>query len=128
LASYDYDIIYKPGKSIAHADFLSPLPVNHPPEEIVPAGVHLLEAKDLETLSSRDIAAATQRDRILRQVMSWTQQGWPETVDDAFRPYWTKRNDMRVVSNCLLWNSRVVVPQELQSQVLASPYTSHARR
>jgi len=126
LASYDYDIIYKPGKSFAHADFLSRslLPVNHPPEEIVPAGVHLLEAKDLETLSSRDIAAATQRDRILRQVLRWTQQGWPESVDDAFRPYWTKRNDMTVVPNCLLWNN-VVFPQELQSQVLALIHVTH---
>jgi len=70
LACYDYSITYKPGNAIAHADFLSrmPLSVSQPSEEVVPAGIHLFEAKDLEALSSRDIATATKQDRLLRQV------------------------------------------------------------
>jgi len=98
VACYDCNIVYKPGKSIPHADYLSrsPLPIEHPAEELVPAGIHLFEAKDLEALSSRDIASATHQGRILRQVIRWTQQGWPDNVPEELRPYWTKRQDLKL--------------------------------
>jgi len=76
LACYDYNIKYKPGNAIAHADFLSrmPLSVSQPSEEVVSAGIHLFEAEDREALSSRDIATATKQDRLLGQVACSVQQ------------------------------------------------------
>jgi len=84
LSAYDYKIIYKPGSAIANVDYLSRSPL--------PAKC-FEEARDLEALSPQDIASATKKDPTLRQVMAWTQNGWPEKVPDEFRTYWRKREN-----------------------------------
>jgi len=84
LPAYDYKIFYKPGSAIANVDYLSRSPL--------PAKC-FEEARDLEALSPQDIASATKKDPTLRQVMAWTQNGWPEKVPDEFRTYWRKREN-----------------------------------
>jgi len=65
LHAYDYKIVYKPGKSIAHVDFLSRMPLPELPsaEDVVPAGIYLFEEKDLAALTAEDIAEATKKDQ-----------------------------------------------------------------
>ena len=113
LSAHDYTIVHKSGRAIGHVDYLSraPLPGGQPSEdEVIPAGIHLFEAKDLASLTARDIAAASQRDHVLRKIITWTQSGWPRTVPDEFRPYWHKKDGFSIVCDCLLLHNRIVIP------------------
>ena len=99
MSAYYYTIVHKAGKAIAHVDCFSraPIPGGQPSEdEVIPAGIHLFEVKVLGSLKARDIAAALQRDHVLRKVIAWTQSGWPP---DEFRPYWHKKDRFSIVSD-----------------------------
>lgn len=131
LAASDYDIIYRPGKAIGHADFLSRLPLEEPQAEEEypdPAGIHLLEARDLDGLSAKQIAASTKEDAVLHRVLQWTREGWPESADEVpgnARNYYKKREELSIRQECLLWRDRVVIPSCLRPQVLSIIHATH---
>jgi len=127
LASLKYKIVHRPGKSIGHADYLSRNPVESAkePQDPDPAGVYLLESRDLAGLSPRDIARATSEDEVLSRVLEWTRNGWPPSVPDDYAPYFQKREEISTLRDCLLWRDRVVIPQSLRARVLKLIHATH---
>ncbi|KAJ1521844.1 hypothetical protein ONE63_003479 [Megalurothrips usitatus] len=131
LAALDYQMLYKPGKDIGHADFLSrcPLPTKDA-GAVDPAGIWLLEARDVQDLSAQDIAEATAEDRQLSAVGHWVRNGWPKDVpqdhaDINFTPFKGKKDALSCSKGCLLWGDRVVVPSKLRPRVLALLHGTH---
>ena len=70
LASYHYQLVYKPGSKISNADGLSRLPIEDYvtplpyPEEVVLS----MSALDLTPVTSKTVAFYTSRDPVLSQV------------------------------------------------------------
>lgn len=126
LSGYSYDLKYRPGSQIAHADGLSRLPL--PTAEFVvdcPAEVLMLEGVYPGVLSSNAVAAATSRDPVLSQVRAALWSGCQINLGSEGRPYETRFHEMSVQGNCLLWGNRVIVPKSLQKEVLQLLHESH---
>ncbi|XP_072140440.1 uncharacterized protein [Dermacentor andersoni] len=127
LAAYSYNLIIKKSSENAEADFCSRLPL---PD---------LEAETKETeetfyslrlnslpVSSRDIAAATCKDRILCRVKEFTNVGWPASIkDEQLKPFFRRCNELTVHQGCVMLGARVVVPAKLQGFVLDELHDGH---
>lgn len=126
LAAYNYTLVYRPSKLIAHADALSrcPLPVS----VVDPApALSILLVDELRTpLTAADIVAHSLRDPILAQVLDWVNRGWPlGQVTEPFLPFWFRQYELSVQQGCLLWGNSVVVLPKLQPSVLGCLHESH---
>ena len=113
-AQYEYEILFKPGQSHANADSLSRLPLPETPSQVPtpPELILLLETLHRSPVSAKDIKRETDRDPQLSQVRDLVLQGWRNFVaSEEMRPYERMSTELSVQDGCLLWGSRVVVPQ-----------------
>ena len=76
-------------------------------------------------VSFRDIQQATRRDKLLGKVLSYTQMGWPNQVTWELTPYKARANEIGIEANCLMWGTRVIVPEKLQACVLKVLHKNH---
>ncbi|KAJ1526346.1 hypothetical protein ONE63_009495 [Megalurothrips usitatus] len=90
-----------------------------------PAGVFLLEAKTPDILTAESIAVESGKDPVIRDVMTWVNEGWPSVVPPEAAPYFQKRNSLSIHRGCLLQSDRVVVPESLRAQVLELVHAAH---
>ncbi|XP_060100949.1 uncharacterized protein K02A2.6-like, partial [Heteronotia binoei] len=127
LNSYTYTLVHCPGKAMGHADALSRLPLPATDPDPAPAhGVMLIESLPERPLHAEEVARATGRDRILARVRDWVGRGWPAgKVEDAFRPFTSRKDELSTHKGCILWGSRVVVPPPLRRQVLEDLHETH---
>ena len=127
LSAYGYQFKYKPGTQIAHADALSRPPLPDAPTTVpTPAETtHLLNFLSSAPITPRLIADQPTRDPVLSQVLRHLEMGWPDTVEDALRPYLSRKNELSVEKGCILWGTRVVVPMNLRPEVLQMLHEGH---
>ena len=57
--------------------------------------------------------------------MSLVQQRWPNQVQNELKSDQTRRNELTVEDNCLLWGRKIIVPEKLQSTVLEELHTAN---
>ena len=64
---------------------------------------------------------------MLAKVKRWVHSGWPQEAPevDALCPFFQRRCELSEESSCLLWSSRVVVPEKRKQQVLAMLHQAH---
>ncbi|UYV64000.1 K02A2.6-like [Cordylochernes scorpioides] len=126
LAAYTYSIEYKPGKVNCNADALSRLPLNECPSVVPnPSEVFFIESEHA-AINSSEVAKLTNKDPILSKVKFWAMNGWPERkVDDKFRDFVSKSSEISVHKDCLLWGSRVIIPERLRKDILNLLHDTH---
>ena len=127
LAGMSYKLVYRPGETIGHADYLSRHPVENTtrPLDPDPAGIYLLEATDIAGLSPDNVARATADDDVLGRVLEWTINGWPPSVPEEYSPYFKKKSELSTLRDCLLWRNRVVIPDRLRQRVIRLVHSTH---
>ncbi|XP_026556264.1 uncharacterized protein K02A2.6-like, partial [Pseudonaja textilis] len=127
LAAYDYQLKYRPGKSIPHADALSRSPLPEPQEDPAPTlPVLQIETMPSPPLTAQDIAFETKRDSCLAQVLGWVERGWPDyDSKEMFKPFKNRQMELFSQRGCVLWGDRVVVPTKLQKRVLQMLHDGH---
>ena len=127
LGAYHYQLVYKPGSEHANADALSRFPLPHAPTDIPTPGETILLMDMLQTMpvTAAHIKKDTDRDPVLSKVRDLILQGWKHTEEESMQPFQYRCKELSVVDGCVLWGSRVVVPQSLQSQVLEELYEGH---
>lgn len=129
LAGYNYQLVHRPGKSIANADALSRLPLPDKPlgNAPVPGEIILaMEVMDSTPVTSQQIKMGTEKDPILCKVRDCVLNGWYRDVDgDDFKPYNRRKDELSVQDGILMWGSRVVIPPKLRSQMLDELHVSH---
>ena len=70
-------------------------------------------------VTSKQIAAVTQRHPVLSHVVRHLKNGWPTAKPNAvLLPFWSRRHELSMEQGCILWGIRVVIPPSLQPQVL----------
>ncbi|XP_049524460.1 uncharacterized protein K02A2.6-like [Dermacentor silvarum] len=122
LAAYNYRLVYRPGKDLGPADALSRLPLPEVPAAAPePAQLFMLGHAYPEVLSRSAVSQATSRDPVLSQVVKAVSRG-EELVQQA---YSHKAAELSLQQGCLLWGSRVVIPQSLRSRVLQLLHAGH---
>ena len=74
---------------------------------------------------SLQVAAATEKDPQLSQVLRYTQPGRSAEVPEVLSPYWIRKSEVTIKQDCLLWGTRVVIPQKWQKAVLSELHRDH---
>ena len=127
LASYNYELEFRPTQEHCNADALSRLPLPRPQHiesSCDPSVFNIRQIKSLP-LTFRSIQRATQSDPILKQVYQYTTKGWPNGIPDTLKPYHTRQSELTVEGGCLLWGMRVIIPQSLQQALLQELHRDH---
>ena len=120
LSAYKYNPEFKAGEENKEADMLSRLPMEvniiDPNQELY----HVDCCKNLP-VTAAEVARQTKADPILRRAFQYTLSGWnwKSHMDPRVQPYSRRSDELSVEENCLLWGTRVIIPQKLQSRVLA---------
>ena len=128
LSAYQYDIVYRDTKSHANADALSRLPLHCLEEHTSCVGAsYIFNMTQIESLpvTSSQLENATRYDPILGKVLHYTRYGWPDIVPSELQPYFNRRNELTIESNCILWGIRVVIPNKFHKKVLNELHESH---
>ncbi|KAJ8018701.1 hypothetical protein HOLleu_43163 [Holothuria leucospilota] len=129
LSGYEFDIKYRTSKQNANVDCLSRLPigdVNASKTTKEATNMNKVQIKSLP-VSAKEIGNATNNDKILARVKHFVLYGWPneQTLSPELIPYYRKKDELSVESNCLLWGLRVIIPYKYQDYVLKELHTSH---
>lgn len=135
LSAYDFEIRYRKGKDVPHADALSrlPLPENEPLELEVNSISHVESCisncfnlvKDSPMVSASDIARLTDRDPVLAKVRDFVMFGWRDIKDPSLTEYLRRKDELSVDKNCVLWGSRVIIPEKLQPAIMLMLHDQH---
>ena len=128
LSAYQYQIEFKPTNAHSNADGLSRLPLKEQSAEGMSSEPSLFNISQIQSLpvTSTQLRQASITDRILSKVMTFTRRGWPDNVTEPLRPYWRRRHELTIEDDCLLWGSRVVVPQKLRVKLLEELHRDHS--
>ncbi|XP_075550778.1 uncharacterized protein LOC142584561 [Dermacentor variabilis] len=113
-AAYSYQLVYRQGKDLGPANALNllPLPEVSAAEVPEPAEVFMLEPAYPDVPSSSAVSQATSRDPVLSRVIKAVSCG-EALVQQA---YSHKAAELSLQLGCLLWGSKMVIPQCLRSR------------
>ena len=127
ISGYTYQIQHRSGTKLGNADGLSRLPLPTTIKEVpVPTEtVLLMEHLDASLVTAAHIKSWTDRDIILAKVKRYTLHGWPDNTEDNLKQYKNRKDELSVENGCLLWGARVIVPPQLQKQVLEEIHQGH---
>ncbi len=130
LSAYEYDLCYKPGAQISHADCLSRLPIpDQPSVESTPVPtdtILLMELVDSTPVTSTHIKSWTRKDPVLSKVFTFVQSGWPNTCDDSeVKAYFIRRDELTIQNGCVLWGNRVIVPPQGRAKMMEELHQTH---
>ena len=127
LSAYSYDIEFKGTKMHANADSLSRLPMQEEEDESEVAATMLkVSLMDGLPITASDITAATTKDPSLSQVLQYTLEGWPQKgVSDNLKIFYQRRDQLSTDQGCLLWGTRVIVPEVWQGRLLNELHYTH---
>lgn len=128
LSQYEYTLKYKRGKDIPHADSLSRMPVEREPDYAPLPQETFLLIKLLQTtpLNFKEIAKTTKEDKVLQKVLHYSLTRWPEKVSAELEPYYNRRLEISIQESCLLWGSRVIIPETLRNKCLELLHEDHS--
>ena len=116
LSAYQYEVEYKRSKEHGNADGLSRLPLIASEDDT--ASVFLASFADALPVTADEIAAQTAKDPILSEVYCYVLEGWPSTVREDLKPFYSRKHQLSTDQGCLVWGMRVVVPISLQTRML----------
>ena len=110
----------------ANADSLSRLPMQEEDESEVAATMFKVSLMDGLPITASDMAAATTKDAILSQVLQYTLEGWPQKgVSDNLKIFYQRRDQLSTDQGCLLWGTRVIVPEVWHGRLLNELHYTH---
>ena len=134
LNQFDFQIEYRRTADHQNADALSRLPLRE--NELFDEEESAGEANVVCAISTLtfqmgilDPAAQqkeTARDSFIPQVMRFTREGWPQKKNKVdVEKYRKLANSLSTLNGCLLYGTRVVIPNTLHSQVLKLLHEGH---
>ena len=127
LSAYEYKIQYVSGKDNANTAVLSCLPSPLQPKEVpIPEElVTLLESSEISTVTVPQIKHWTDHDPVLAKVRNFVYNDWPRSINSEFQPFYSRRLELSIQDNCLLWGSHVIIPQPGKEKILSLLHEGH---
>lgn len=131
LSSFDFVIEHISGNNNVNADFLSRLPIKiaDPPEKKVGASYLNFLAPQIDSIiDKKTIKVETSKDSVLAKVLNFVRFGWPDDANkfDELKPYVSKKNELIIEENVLMWAYRVIIPSKLRNRCLADLHATHS--
>ena len=127
LSAYTYEIKFRRTQDHSNADCLSRLPVNCGDSSDLVSESTIFNIHQIESLpiTSSQLARATRTDKTLSRVYQFILKGWPDQVDHDLVIFFTKREELTVQGDCILWGRRVVIPDKWRSKLLDELHYEH---
>ena len=127
LASYEYQIAFRPTHKHCNADAFSriPLQTTDKGERVPTELVLLMEAMEDLPITAEIIRNWTKNDSVLSRVYKYTQHGWPTEIMSELKPFHQRKNELSTLKGCLLSGSRVVIPPQGRRQILSELHQGH---
>ena len=57
--------------------------------------------------------------------MAYVKKGWPSQVPHDLKPYLSRRHELTLEANYLMWGIRAIIPAKLQQRVLSELHIDH---
>ena len=82
-------------------------------------------------IAFKQLQSVTKTDTVLCKVLHYTKCGWPShftsfgKIPEDLKPFWSRRLELTLEGQCILWGTRVVVPKKLYSAVLQELHSAH---
>ena len=133
LSAYNYNLEYRPTQAHGNADGLSRLPVaqvsaGQPSQSSSESSIYNVCQVEYLPVTVMQLQRTTQYDPVLSKVLHYTKYGWPAHLTPSnkdLKPFWDRRLELTTEGQCLLWGTRVVIPNKLYSTVLDELHTGH---
>ena len=128
-SAYDYSVKWR-RSSENNADFLSRYPEASQMKNLREepnAFIFKVESLNIP-ISSIQVAKLTSRDSILSRVIELTVNSWPSSLlpeDSNLQTFFSRRNELSVMSGVLMWGIRVVVPEGLRIKLIHELHIGH---
>ena len=129
LSGFNYEVRYRSSTQNANADWLSRLPTqNQAPDASIDEDVSLVLGVGVLPVTSEQIKVGVRKDPLLSQVMRYTRDGWPDRLPTDrldLQPYFSRRNELSLNGDVLLWGMRVIIPKQFRAEILDELHTGH---
>ena len=124
MMQFPYQMKHTVGKNLMTADALSWAPGDVPAEQDL---CSVIEGFPVTDQRLEEIRVKQAKDNICNQVMNFTKSHWPEKAkrDPAPKLFWTVGDKLTVQQGLLLFPSRLVIPTELQEDILQGLHQGH---
>jgi len=124
--TYSYTIEFRPTKQHANADGLSRLPLETRKEAALDC-IHTFMIGQIQAMpiTAEQIQATICRDPVLSQFFRFVQEGWPVKLNDKYKPFYKRKNELSIEAGCLLWGNRVIVPEKFRSTLFEELNRDH---
>ena len=108
LSAYRYKIEYRRSSENSNADAMSRLPVDAA-ESDLDSEIFLCSFLEELLIRARDIGKATRDDKILSQVLKYTQEGWPGHLDESQQDHiLTRRSTYLSSRDVYCWDTELL--------------------
>lgn len=136
LGGFDYEIQHIKSKNNP-ADYLSRVSTNVQPNnsknsDILEKNfeintVNYINKSNLSILNWQTVQKETQKDKMLCDILRYSRDGWPlkNDVGENYEPFFKRKNEITVEKECILWGYRVIIPKNIQDDVMCELHASH---
>lgn len=136
LSAYNYELIHQAAKKVAVADALSRFPVNVEEDSEIESEIAMIfeenETSDIHginevQLNHHDIEREMSNDTVLSEIMECIKSGWPKykNNDPELKPFFNRKIELSIEKGCILWGTRVVIPEKYRQKVLSIIHEQH---
>nr|XP_039270990.1 uncharacterized protein K02A2.6-like [Styela clava] len=131
LAGLDYEIEFKPTAKHCNADGLSRMPLqaqeNETEDDITDATVNSFAICDSLPITCKQVRNQTCCDADLMEVYDSVMKGWSlfQSQKPSIKPYYFHKREITAHDGCLMWGSRVIIPNSLRSRLLKELHDGH---
>ena len=126
LSAYSYTIEFRPTKQHANVDGLSRLPLGTRRDAALDCiNTFMIGQIQAMPVTAEQVQATTRRDPVLSQVFCYVQDGWLATVNDKYKAFYKRKDELSIEAGCLLWGNRVIVPEKFQPILIEELHRDH---
>ena len=136
LQPYSFKLIGKSGKEIPVADCLSRAPLKNcyyrglvdDMQDYQVCATEIPSVLAFPQTKLNELKTATANDKQLQKLSTTVVHGWPvarSKLDKDLRQYWDFREEITVYDGILFKGERVIIPKEIQHDVLDLVHSSH---
>ena len=76
-------------------------------------------------ITASQIKTCTDCDPVLSKLRKMLLQGWQSTNDQALKPFQSRKNELSVQDDCILWGSHVLIPPQGHQKVIDKLHAGH---
>nr|XP_039248881.1 uncharacterized protein K02A2.6-like [Styela clava] len=131
LAGLDYEIEFKPTAKHCNADGLFRMPLqaqeNETEDDITDATVNSFAICDSLPITCKQVRNQTCCDADLMELYDSVRKGWSlfQSQKPSIKPYYFHKREITAHDGCLMWGSRVIIPNSLRSRLLKELHDGH---